>query len=131
MQSNGGLMTVGSAAESPVHIVESGPAAGVVGAQALAAATGLPRIITLDMGGTTAKAALVEDGEVTRAAEYQVGGGIMTGSRLLTGAGYTLKCRRSISPRSARAAGRSSGSTPEARSGSARERRGHARTGLL
>ena len=43
------------------------------------------------MGGTTAKAALVEDGEVTRAAEYQVGGGIMTGSRLLTGAGYTLK----------------------------------------
>jgi N-methylhydantoinase A len=74
-----------------VHIVESGPAAGVVGAQALAAATGLPRIITLDMGGTTAKAALVEDGETTRAAEYQVGGGIMTGSRLLTGAGYTLK----------------------------------------
>ena len=91
MQSNGGLTTARSAAESPVHIVESGPAAGVVGAQALAAATGLPRIITLDMGGTTAKAALVEDGEVTRAAEYQVGGGIMTGSRLLTGAGYTLK----------------------------------------
>jgi N-methylhydantoinase A len=91
MQSNGGLMTARSAAEAPVHIVESGPAAGVVGAQALAAAAGLPRIITLDMGGTTAKAALVEDGEVTRAAEYQVGGGIMTGSRLLTGAGYTLK----------------------------------------
>ena len=91
MQSNGGLTTARAAAETPVHIVESGPAAGVVGAQALAAATGLPRIITLDMGGTTAKAALVEDGEVTRAAEYQVGGGIMTGSRLLTGAGYTLK----------------------------------------
>ena len=91
MQSNGGLMTARSAAETPVHIVELGPAAGVVGAQALAAAAGLPRIITLDMGGTTAKAALVEDGEVTRAAEYQVGGGIMTGSRLLTGAGYTLK----------------------------------------
>ena len=91
MQSNGGLTTARSAAETPVHIVESGPAAGVVGAQAVAAATGLPRIITLDMGGTTAKAALVEDGEVTRAAEYQVGGGIMAGSRLLTGAGYTLK----------------------------------------
>ena len=91
MQSNGGLMSARAAAESPVHIVESGPAAGVVGAQALAAAIGLDRIITLDMGGTTAKAALVEDGEVTRAAEYQVGGGIMVGSRLLTGAGYTLK----------------------------------------
>jgi N-methylhydantoinase A len=91
MQSNGGLTSARTAAETPVHIVESGPAAGVVSAQALAAAAGLPRIITLDMGGTTAKAALVEDGEVTRAAEYQVGGGIMTGSRLLTGAGYALK----------------------------------------
>ncbi len=91
MQSNGGLMSARSAAETPVHIVESGPAAGVVGAQALAAAIGLARIITLDMGGTTAKAALIEDGEVNRAAEYQVGGGIMVGSRLLTGAGYTLK----------------------------------------
>ena len=91
MQSNGGLMSARAAAETPVHIVESGPAAGVVGAQALAAAIGLARIITLDMGGTTAKAALVEGGEVTRAAEYQVGGGIMVGSRLLTGAGYTLK----------------------------------------
>ena len=43
------------------------------------------------MGGTTAKASMVEDGEVTRAAEYAVGAGIMIGSRLLTGAGYTLK----------------------------------------
>ena len=43
------------------------------------------------MGGTTAKASMVEDGEVTRAAEYSVGAGIMIGSRLLTGAGYTLK----------------------------------------
>src|SRR2546430_7325384 len=39
------------------------------------------------MGGTTAKAALVEDGDVSRAAEYQVGGGIVHGSRLPTGAG--------------------------------------------
>jgi len=44
-----------------------------------------------DMGGTTAKASLVERGEVTRSLEYQVGGGIMIGSRLLTGAGYMLK----------------------------------------
>jgi N-methylhydantoinase A len=43
------------------------------------------------MGGTTAKASLVEAGEVTRSLEYQVGGGIMIGSRLLTGAGYMLK----------------------------------------
>ena len=91
MQSNGGLMTDEAAATRPVHIIESGPAAGVVGAQALARKIGLGKIVTFDMGGTTAKASLVEDGEVSRATEYQVGGGIMAGSRLLTGAGYLLR----------------------------------------
>jgi N-methylhydantoinase A len=91
MQSNGGLTTDRAATERPVHIIESGPAGGVVGAQALARAKRLPRIITFDMGGTTAKASIVEDGEVTRATEYSVGAGIMIGSRLLTGAGYMLK----------------------------------------
>ncbi len=91
MQSNGGLTTDSAAAERPMNIIESGPAGGVVGAQALARAKQLPKIITFDMGGTTAKASMVEDGEVARAAEYSVGAGIMIGSRLLTGAGYTLK----------------------------------------
>jgi N-methylhydantoinase A len=91
MQSNGGLTTDAAAVERPVHIIESGPAGGVVGAQALARAKNLPKIISFDMGGTTAKAAMVEDGEVTRAQEYSVGAGIMVGSRLLTGAGYALK----------------------------------------
>lgn len=91
MQSNGGLTTAEAAAKMPANIVESGPAAGVVGAQALARKLGLPNIVTFDMGGTTAKASLVENGEVTRSLEYQVGGGIMIGSRLLTGAGYALK----------------------------------------
>ena len=91
MQSNGGLTTDTAAAERPMNIIESGPAGGVVGAQALARAKELPKIITFDMGGTTAKASMVENGEVTRAQEYAVGAGIMIGSRLLTGAGYTLK----------------------------------------
>src|SRR5829696_2413668 len=91
MQSNGGLTTDAAAGERPMNIIESGPAGGVVGAQALARAKGLRRIITFDMGGTTAKASMVEDGEIARAQEYAVGGGIMIGSRLLTGAGYTLK----------------------------------------
>src|SRR5947208_2966718 len=91
MQSNGGLTTDAASVERPIHIIESGPAGGVVGAQALARAKRLPKIITFDMGGTTAKAAMVEDGEVTRAQEYSVGAGIMIGSRLLTGAGYALK----------------------------------------
>ncbi len=56
MQSNGGLTTDAAAAERPVHIIESGPAGGVVGAQALARAKRLPKIISFDMGGTTANA---------------------------------------------------------------------------
>ena len=91
MQSNGGLTTDKAAVERPMNIIESGPAGGVIGAQALALAGGLDRIITFDMGGTTAKASMVEDGKVMRAQEYAVGAGIMIGSRLLTGAGYTLK----------------------------------------
>ncbi|GIX10824.1 hydantoinase/oxoprolinase family protein [Elioraea sp.] len=91
MQSNGGLMAAEGAAARPMHIIESGPAGGVIGAQALARIHGLSDIITFDMGGTTAKAATIEGGVVARAAEYSVGAGIMVGSRLLTGAGYLLK----------------------------------------
>ncbi|MGE5270171.1 MAG: hydantoinase/oxoprolinase family protein [Thiohalocapsa sp.] len=91
MQSNGGLTTAEAAAVTPMHIIESGPAAGVVGVQALARRIGIDKAISFDMGGTTAKASLIEDGEVTRATEYQVGAGIVLGSRLLSGAGYTLK----------------------------------------
>ena len=91
MQSNGGLTTDAAAAERPMNIIESGPAGGVVGAQALARAGRVRNLITFDMGGTTAKISMVEDGEVLRTAEYSVGAGIIIGSRLLTGAGYTLK----------------------------------------
>jgi len=91
MQSNGGLTTAEAAAETPMHIIESGPAAGVVGVQALTQRIGVTKAISFDMGGTTAKASLIENGEVTRATEYQVGAGIVLGSRLLSGAGYTLK----------------------------------------
>jgi N-methylhydantoinase A len=91
MQSNGGLTTAEAATATPMHIIESGPAAGVVGARVLARRMALAKVITFDMGGTTAKASIVEDGEINRAAEYQVGGGILLGSRLLTGAGYLLR----------------------------------------
>ena len=91
MQSNGGLTTARAAAVTPMHIIESGPAAGVVGVRALARRIGIDKAISFDMGGTTAKASLIESGEVTRATEYQVGAGIVLGSRLLSGAGYSLK----------------------------------------
>jgi len=91
MQSNGGLASAAFAAAQPAHIIESGPAAGVVGGAALARRLDEPRLITFDMGGTTAKAGLVEAGEVLRTEATEVGGGVMTGSRLLVGAGYMLK----------------------------------------
>src|SRR5271168_4349272 len=91
MQSNGGLTTAKSAAVTPMNIIESGPAAGVVGVQALIRQIGIAKAISFDMGGTTAKASLIENGELSRALEYSVGGGVMIGSRLLSGAGYTLK----------------------------------------
>jgi N-methylhydantoinase A len=91
MQSNGGLASAGFAATAPAHIIESGPAAGVVGSAALAVKLDEPRIITFDMGGTTAKAGLVENGEVLRSEALEVGAGVMVGSRLLVGAGYLLK----------------------------------------
>jgi N-methylhydantoinase A len=91
MQSNGGLASAGFAAAAPAHIIESGPAAGVVGGAALARRLNEPGIITFDMGGTTAKAGLIEHGEVIRTEAIEVGGGVMAGSRLLVGAGYMLK----------------------------------------
>ena len=91
MQSNGGLISAASAESKPANIIESGPSAGVVGVQALARKLDLEDIITFDMGGTTAKASLIEGGEFTRSLDYQVGGDILMGSRLLTGAGYLLK----------------------------------------
>jgi N-methylhydantoinase A len=62
-----------------------------VGGAALATKLNEPRVITFDMGGTTAKAGLVENGEVLRSEALEVGGGVMVGSRLLVGAGYLLK----------------------------------------
>lgn len=91
MQSNGGLASAATAAEAPARIVESGPVAGVVGSAVLARRLGMARAITFDMGGTTAKAGVVEGGEVLRAEAMEVGAGVMAGARLLVGAGYMLK----------------------------------------
>jgi N-methylhydantoinase A len=91
MQSNGGVMSAAAASERPIHIVESGPAAGVIAALDLARECGLPDVIALDMGGTTAKASIIESGHLHRAAEYEVAAGLNIGNRLNTGAGYKLR----------------------------------------
>ncbi|GAA3527857.1 hydantoinase/oxoprolinase family protein [Amycolatopsis ultiminotia] len=74
MQSNGGIMSVETARQSPVRMMESGPVAGVIGAAALAAGLDLPRLISFDMGGTTAKTSLVKDGAVDISPGYFIGG---------------------------------------------------------
>jgi N-methylhydantoinase A len=75
----------------PIHIIESGPAAGVTGALEVSRRVGLSHVITLDIGGTTAKTSLIENGQLTRSPEYEVGGGMNIGHRLLKGGGYTLR----------------------------------------
>ena len=60
MQCNGGLASVETLEQSPVRMIESGPAAGTVAAIYYGRLTGFPDVIALDMGGTTAKVCLVE-----------------------------------------------------------------------
>ena len=74
MQSSGGSMTLQAAAREPVRIIESGPAGGVAGALWLCSALGYDNAIAFDMGGTTAKACLIEGGQATVTTDYYVGG---------------------------------------------------------
>ncbi len=91
MKSDGGTMSLAAAAERPAYIVESGPAAGVIGAAEVAKMSAGPDCITLDMGGTTAKAAMVEEGRVDKTGDYEVGAGINLSSKLVMGGGFALK----------------------------------------
>jgi N-methylhydantoinase A len=74
MGSNGGVMPFAAAVERPVSLVESGPIGGVIAAAEYARALGLPRVVAFDMGGTTAKCALVEQGGFAVQSTYWVGG---------------------------------------------------------
>jgi N-methylhydantoinase A len=91
MQSNGGMISAEACAERPVEIVECGPAGGVVGAAHVARRLGVTNLITLDLGGTTCKASIVEEGRFSRSSEYEVGAGIHMASRLRKGNGYVLR----------------------------------------
>ena len=91
MQSAGGTMSPAAAMRRPAYLVESGPAAGVIACAHLARLTNRPNVISFDMGGTTAKAAMLENGEPVRTTEYEIGGGINLSSRLVKGGGYAIK----------------------------------------
>ena len=91
MQSNGGIMTAAHARRYPVRMIESGPAAGVLAAASLAREAGLSRVVAFDMGGTTVKACLIENGEAAETNEGEVGGGINASAHSLRGGGYALR----------------------------------------
>ena len=74
MASNGGVFSVARAEAQPVMLVESGPVGGCIGAGAYAEALGLRQAIAFDMGGTTAKCAILEDGRFEVKSPYHVGG---------------------------------------------------------
>lgn len=91
MQSSGGVMAADDARVRPVLALESGPAAGVVAALGMATRLGFSDVIAFDMGGTTAKASLIEGSALTRAREYEAGGSLSVGSRLIRGSGELLR----------------------------------------
>ena len=73
MLSSGGLTTVATASAFPIRLLESGPAGGVVFACGIAQRLGLRQILSLDIGGTTAKFCLIDDGEARQALSFEVG----------------------------------------------------------
>ena len=83
MQSNGGLVGAATAAADPISLVESGPVAGVLGSAAYGRQIGEGDLITLDIGGTTAKCSLVRDGEARITTEYHI-------EKTPTSAGYPI-----------------------------------------
>jgi N-methylhydantoinase A len=77
LASNGGAMSAADAAAAPARTLLSGPAAGVVGALAVARACGVDDAITLDMGGTSTDVALIAGGQVALADEATVAGCVL------------------------------------------------------
>ncbi len=90
MQSSGGMATVELAAQRPATIVESGPAAGVIGAAFLGKALGVRDVLSFDMGGTTAKAGTVFAGEPAVVGEFEAAGRTHSG-RAVKGSGYPVR----------------------------------------
>ena len=72
MKSNGGIDTLEAARATPITIIESGPASGVLAAAALGRLIGERNVIALDIGGTTAKCSLVDDGRVQVVNTYHI-----------------------------------------------------------
>ena len=87
MTSGGGLTTLETARRFPIRLVESGPAGGAILAAGLARQCGLDRVLSFDMGGTTAKICLIDDGEPQQSRTFEVA----RQYRYLKGSGLPLR----------------------------------------
>jgi N-methylhydantoinase A len=83
MQSNCGVDSLATVSQIPITMVESGPASGFWGAAELGKLIGEPNVLALDIGGTTAKCSLIEDGQVKIMTDYWI-------ERDRTSAGYPI-----------------------------------------
>ena len=90
MSSGGGVVDVAECLKMPAMAIESGPAAGVIAAKFIGQQLGIPNLITFDMGGTTAKASLIHEGELAVTSEYEVGAAGNV-SRWLHGTGHPIR----------------------------------------
>jgi N-methylhydantoinase A len=91
MQSSGGVMSAAAAKARPAYMVESGPAAGVIAAGAFAGAHGYRNVISFDMGGTTAKVGLIQEGQIRLSSELEVGAQAVTPLGEGRGGGYPVR----------------------------------------
>ncbi|MBI3798580.1 MAG: hydantoinase/oxoprolinase family protein [Deltaproteobacteria bacterium] len=91
MQSNGGIMSSEVARQKPAYMIESGPAAGVLAAARLAQEVGLDKVLSFDMGGTTAKACLIENGLPSEKAAGEIGGGVNVTTYQFYKGGHALR----------------------------------------
>ena len=91
MQSSGGVFGAGAAAQKPVFMVESGPAAGVIASANLGSVLGKDDVISFDMGGTTAKVGLIQGGTPSVTKDYSVGSHASAGVGGLSLSGYPVR----------------------------------------
>jgi N-methylhydantoinase A len=90
MRSDGGMASIGVASRRPASLIESGPAGGAIAAAHLGSILGLERILSFDMGGTTAKAGAILDGTPEIAYEFEAAGSTHSG-RAQKGSGYPVR----------------------------------------
>ncbi len=90
MKSDGGFASSREAQQVPAAVIESGPAAGVVAASYFSKLLDIDKTLSFDMGGTTAKAATIIDGEPLKTSEFEVGGRA-NGGGIVKGSGYPVR----------------------------------------